>query len=123
MGYDGTPAVAILVYCALSFALAISGTFRELVILTTSGTLILYLMCCLGVLRMRSRQIAMAGPPFVAPGGPVVPLAASALIVGLLWTLAWRELLAAAVVAGISAVVYTVIERRKATAKTVAHIT
>lgn len=119
----GTPAVAILVYCALSFALAISGTFRELVILTTSGTLILYLMCCLGVLRMRSRQIAMAGPPFVAPGGPVVPLAASALIVGLLWTLAWRELLAAAVVAGISAVVYAVIERRKATAKTVAHIT
>lgn len=110
----GTPAVAILTYSATAFALALSGTFRELVVLTTSGTLILYLMCCIGVLRMRSRNIAMAGPPFVVPGGPLVPLAASALILALLWTLTWRELLTAIGVVAISAVFYAALEWRQA---------
>jgi positive regulator of sigma E activity len=39
--------------------------------------------------------VATAGPPFRAPGGSLVPLAASALILWLLSTLAWVELAAA----------------------------
>lgn len=108
-----TPAVAIVVYATVAFFLAVSGTFRELVILATSGTLILYLMCCLGVLRMRAKRVAMAGPPFVAPGGPIVPLAASALILALLWTLSWRELMASIVAVAVSATIYFCLERRR----------
>ncbi|RYG57652.1 MAG: APC family permease [Alphaproteobacteria bacterium] len=108
-----TPAVAIVVYATVAFILAISGTFRELVILATSGTLILYLMCCLGVLRMRAKRVAMAGPPFIAPGGPIVPLAASALILVLLWTLSWRELMASMVAVAVSATIYFFLEKRK----------
>jgi hypothetical protein len=44
--------------------------------------------------------------PFVAPGGPVVPLAAAAIIVWMLSTLAARELAAAALLLGTSALVY-----------------
>jgi len=67
--------------------------------------LLLYLICCLGLLRLRARNIATAGIPFRAPGGRYVPLAAASIIVWMLSTLRWMELLAAAglvVVSGVA---------------------
>jgi basic amino acid/polyamine antiporter, APA family len=73
-----------------------------------AGTLVLYLICCLGVLRLRAKNIAAAGSPFVAPGGPVVPIAASALILWLLSTLALREMIAALSFVVIATLIYYV---------------
>jgi basic amino acid/polyamine antiporter, APA family len=101
-----TPAVSILVYGTLVVALAASGTFQEIAALAVAGTLVLYLICCLGVLRLRAKALANAGVPFVAPGGPVVPLAAAVMIVWLLTTLAWLELVATAGFVAIAALIY-----------------
>lgn len=108
-----TPSVAIFAYSALAFLLAASGSFKQLVLLISSGTLILYLICCLGVLRLRERGVAMAGEPFRAPGGALVPLAAAALIVALLSTLAWAETAAAIGLVAVSAAIYALIDRRR----------
>ena len=54
----------------------------------------------------------MAGTPFVAPGGAIVPIAAATLIAALLWTLAWSELLAALGLVAVSALVFAVVARR-----------
>ena len=89
-----TPAVAIAAYATAVVAVAASGSFRQIAVLTVAGTLVLYLICCLGVLRLRSRGIADAGAPFVVPGGPLVPIAAAAIILWLLSTLAVREMIA-----------------------------
>lgn len=102
----GTPAVAIGSYACLCFVIAVSGSFRQLVIIASSGTLLLYLICCLGLLRLRARNIAMAGEPFHAPGGPIVPLAASAIMVWMLMTLDWKELAAAGGLVFVSGAVY-----------------
>ena len=106
-----TPAVAIGVYALMCATVALSGSFRQLVIVSTSGTLMLYLMCCLGLLRLRARNVATAGPPFRAPGGSVVPLAASAIILWLLSTLAWAELAAAMFLVIVSGGAYALQER------------
>jgi amino acid transporter len=90
---------------------ALSGTFRQLVIAGTSGTLVLYLICCLGLLRLRARNVATSGPPFRAPGGSAVPLAASAIMLWLLSTLAWTELAAAMGLVAISGSVYALQDR------------
>ena len=110
----GTPAVAIGCYSFLCFGIAVSGSFEQLVIIASSGTLFLYLICCLGLLRLRALDIAMAGEPFRAPGGAFVPIAASILIVWMLATLEWRELAATGVVVLASGIVYGVAERGKA---------
>jgi len=102
----GTPAVAIVLYAALVVALAASGSFRQIALLSVAGTLVLYLICCLGVLRLRAKGVAEAGPPFVAPGGAAAPLAAAAIIIWLLSTLAWRELAAVAAFVAVAAVGY-----------------
>jgi amino acid transporter len=105
-----SPAVAICVYAVSCAALACTGSFQQLVIAATSGTLMLYLICCVAVLPLRARDVATHGTPFVAPGGTLVPLAASAIIVWLLSTLTWVELASALAVAIAAAVVYAVRE-------------
>ncbi len=95
-----TPYVAIAVYCALACLLALSGTFRQLAIMGVSGTMFVYLMTCFSVLRLRRLGVAEAGTPFVIPGGPVVPIAASVLILYLLFSLEVKELLALGVLLG-----------------------
>jgi amino acid transporter len=110
----GTPAVAIGTYAALCFIIAVSGSFRELVIMSSSGTLLLYLVCCLGLLRLRNRHVAMAGEPFHAPGGRFVPLMASAIMVWMLTTLEWKELAEAAGFVIVTGVIYGILVRTQA---------
>ena len=62
----------------------------------SAGTLIVYFICCLGVLRLRARNIVSDGAAFRVPFGPVIPLLACAIIVWLLTTLSPSELVAAA---------------------------
>ncbi len=107
----GTPAIAIGTYACLCLVIALTGSFRQLVIIGSSGTLVLYLICCLGLLRLRAREIAMAGEPFRAPGGAFVPLVASAIIVWMLTTLERKELVAAAGLVIVSGAVYGIWER------------
>jgi len=112
----GTPAIAIGTYSFLCFLVAVSGSFRQLVIISSSGTMLLYLVCCLGLLRLRARNVAMAGEPFRAPGGPYVPLAASAIMVWMLTTLEWKELAEAAGLVIVSGAIYGLRERMRANA-------
>jgi len=72
--------------------------------------LVLYLICCLGLLLLRALNIAMAGEPFRAPGKSVVPLAASAIIIWMLTTLEMKELAALAMLVVAAGVVYAVRE-------------
>jgi amino acid transporter len=110
----GTPSIAIGTYACLCFVIAVSGSFRQLVIIASSGTLLLYLICCLGLLRLRAGHIAMAGEPFRAPGGPFVPLAASAIMVWLLTTLDWKELAAVGGLVVVAGAIYGIRERIQA---------
>ena len=89
-----TPANAIVVYHAIALLLALSGTFVYLAVFSAAGVLLMYLICCLAVLRLRQRSIVLDRPPFVARGGAAVPLVASAGIAMLLATLSASELLA-----------------------------
>jgi APA family basic amino acid/polyamine antiporter len=108
----GTPYVAILVYAVVCAGLALSGTFQQLAIMSSAGTLILYFICCCGVLRMRAQNIATEGKPFVVPGGPTVPLLAIALIAYLLWTLSLRERLVTLGFVVVVGAIFAVVARR-----------
>jgi basic amino acid/polyamine antiporter, APA family len=110
-----TPHVAIITYAASSCALAVSGSFRMLAVLSAVGILLVDLACCLAVLELRrndvrvvgvSRATGAANAPFRVPGGPIVPLLASAVVVWLLTSARAVEFLAAAAVVAIAAVLY-----------------
>jgi amino acid transporter len=63
--HDGnhTPHVAILCYCAAAVVLALTGTFAELLVLSTLPVAVLYLVGCAASWVLARRGIAVAGEP------------------------------------------------------------
>ena len=57
------PHVAILGYAALAVALALSGTFAELAVLSALATAPLYIMACAAAWILARRGVALAGEP------------------------------------------------------------
>ena len=101
-----TPHIAIIVYAALSCAVALSGSFRVLAVLSAVGILVVDLACCLAVLELRRRDVRAEGVPFRVGGGPVVPLLACAVVIWLLTSARGVEFLAAAGVVVIASLFY-----------------
>ena len=69
----GAPANAIIVYAIVVTLLATSGTFTQLVPFANIAALLMYLLCCLGVIGLRRKNVRLAATPFTIPGGVIVP--------------------------------------------------
>ena len=96
-----TPHVAIVTQAAIVAALAVTSGFARLAVLANVAVLTLYLVCALAVLELRRRDVRTGGGvPFRVPGGPLIPVAAAAVIVWILLHATVREL---TVVAGVLA--------------------
>lgn len=107
-----TPHIAIMAYAAASCAVALSGSFRVLAVLSAVGILLVDMACCLAVLELRRRDVRTEGTPFRIAGGPVVPLLACAVVVWLLTSARAVEVLAVGGVLVISSVLYLLQRRR-----------
>lgn len=102
----GTPFVAVCTHATLAAFLAVSGSFRALALFTSATVLVVYLVCCLAVPRLRALGIEQAGPAFHAPGGLFVPLAAAGLVGFLLASLPREVLLATLVPIAVAGIAY-----------------
>ena len=80
-----------IVHASICCALALSGTFQVLAVLTTVATLLVYLGCCLAVLELRRRDVRTEVPPFRVAGGPVIPLLACVVVLWMLKSAGRRE--------------------------------
>jgi APA family basic amino acid/polyamine antiporter len=104
-----TPHVAIAVYGVLLVALALSGTFQQLAVLSNLSALVLYFLCAIAVWVLRLRGVRGEGEPFVLPGGPLIPIAACIAIAWLFYeTATLREIIALGIVVLIALVLYGV---------------
>lgn len=57
------PAAAIIVHLGIALALALTGTFIELAVLSTLATVGIYVLGCAAALALRRRKVATAGEP------------------------------------------------------------
>lgn len=78
-----TPYVAIVVQAIVVCAIALTGTYVQLAIVSSFAILILYLACCVATVLLRQRDIG-SDQPFRMPAGRIVPWVAAALIAWLL---------------------------------------
>ena len=101
-----TPYVAILVYAAIACGLALMGSFRALAVLSVVPTALIYLTCCLATLELRRRDVRADGVPFRTPVGPLVPLAASLVMLWLLTSAGAAELMVVAGILVVASVFY-----------------
>ncbi len=102
-----TPHIAIAVYGVLLVAMALSGTFQQLAVLSNLSALVLYLLCAIAVWVLRKKGIRGEGAPFVLWGGPLIPIVTGVAIVWLFWSTATlREIVALGIVVGIALALY-----------------
>jgi APA family basic amino acid/polyamine antiporter len=100
-----TPAIAIVVVGVLSLALALSGSFVQLALLSVVARLFGYLATSASVLVLHKRHGHREGA-MQLPGGPLIPIAATLLSLALLASAGIGNLVAAAVALVIGALIY-----------------
>jgi basic amino acid/polyamine antiporter, APA family len=109
-----TPHVAILIHAVLSLGFALTGTFEGLAVLAVIATLIVYLICCLATIQLQRRDIHDEGAtPFRIPGGPVIPLIASAIVVWLMTASTRQEVLAMGAMLAVETIVFLAMRARR----------
>jgi APA family basic amino acid/polyamine antiporter len=86
-----TPHIAVAFYSSLGLLLSIVGGFKQLAIISSASTLLIYLGVVLATLKLRKSSLARPEKTFRIPGGPVVPLLAVCVILWLLSNLTKQE--------------------------------
>jgi amino acid transporter len=105
-----TPAVSIVLIGAISLALALSGSFVQLALLSVVSRLCTYLGTAGSVLVLRHRHGDREGA-LRLPGGMLIPVAAIVLSLALLASAQVANLIAAAIALVVGAVVYALRRR------------
>ncbi len=101
-----TPHVAIVVYAALGFGFAVTGSFRGLALVASGGALLLYLLACLAAVRLRRLGVRADGAPLDFPGGTVIAVLAVLAILWVLTSLSAAEFAALALTVVVASVIY-----------------
>lgn len=86
-----TPHIAVAFYALLGFLFAISGGFKQLAIISSAATLLIYLGVILATIKLRYKNSEASERAFRAPGGIIVPLLAIGVIIWLLSHLSKQE--------------------------------
>lgn len=86
-----TPAWSIVTYAALGLFFALAGAFKQLIILSSASTLLIYLGVVLATIKLRKKNPA-AEKSFTIAGGITIPVLATAIIIWLLSSLSLPEL-------------------------------
>ena len=89
-----------------------TGAFKMLAVVSSGSLLLLYLGCSLAVLKLRKMDVKPDAHVFVLPGGPLIPVASSLVIVWLLSNMTQAEALGLGGLMVISTVAYFVFHRR-----------
>lgn len=101
-----TPHLAIAVQSCIVAALALSGTFERLAILSNICVLLLYGACCAASWVLRRRGVQQGGTPFRVPLAGLVPWLACAVIAWMLTSITASEWLALAITLGAATLVF-----------------
>lgn len=79
-----TPYISITLYASLGFLFAIIGGFKELAIISSASTLLIYLAISLATLKLKASKSENLSDGYKVPGGFLIPIISSIVIVWLL---------------------------------------
>lgn len=111
-----TPVPAILAVGLLSLALALSGSFVQLALLSMVARLSAYIGTALSVLVLR-KQHGQRNDALQLPGGPTIPIAATLLSLALLASAGPSNLLAGALALAVGFMIYRLRRRQVAASR------
>ena len=115
-----TPANAIIFTSSVALALALSGSFAQIALVSALARLLMYGGSAAATLRLRSPRFAHVAKPagFTAPFGPVVPIVAIAVCAGLAAGATRQQLLGGFAALAIGAMFYRLQKTQNSKLKT-----
>jgi len=105
-----TPYMAIIVYASIGYILAVIGTLQQLAILASASTLLIYLGVVLATIRLRYKPSVVTEKTFTVPGGLIIPLLASVIIIWILSNLSREEMIGISMSILVLSLIYVVME-------------
>jgi len=109
-----TPHIAIITHAVLCAALAVTGSFNALVVLSVLSALVVYLVCCLATIQLQRKNIRVEGSfPFRVPGGRIVPILASAIVIWLMSSSTGKEFIALSIAVAVFTLIYFLMRARR----------
>ncbi|MES1218694.1 MAG: APC family permease, partial [Bacteroidota bacterium] len=101
-----TPHMAIITYSLISFLIAISGGFKQLLVLATSSMLLLFVGVALAVIKFRLKSNKEYPASFTLPGGLAIPLLTLLVIIWFLFQSKSKEVWSMGIFLAVLSVVY-----------------
>jgi APA family basic amino acid/polyamine antiporter len=114
-----TPHIAVAFYSLLGLLFASSGGFKQLAIISSAATLLIYLGVVLATIKLRNIDSATAEKTFRAPGGIIVPLLAMGVIAWLLSSLTKKEMIGITIFIFVFTIIYFLMSWYKRKGKTI----
>jgi len=113
-----TPANAVRFTAGVAIILALTGSFVQLAAVSAVARLVMYLAVCTAtlVLRRRTPDDVMGPAEFTAPLGPLVPILASLVALGILFGATTTQLIYGAAALAAGAVLFLIAQRTAASA-------
>jgi APA family basic amino acid/polyamine antiporter len=108
-----TPYIAIIFCAVLACGIAMTGAFKTLAVVSSGSLLLLYLGCCLSVLKLRKMDRQDEKNVFLLPFGSVIPIVSALVVFWLLTNLTGGEALGLAGLVGIASVLYVIMPRSR----------
>ena len=105
-----TPYLSIIVYAAMGYLLAVFGAFKQLVILASATTLLIYLGVVLATIKLRYTKTPGTKKTFTIPGGLVIPILASMIIIWILSNLSKEEMIGISIALFVLSLIYFVMK-------------
>lgn len=101
-----TPYIAVAFYASCGLFFAIFGAFKQLANLASAASLIIYLGVVLATIKLKKNNETRKEKTFRVPGGVIIPVLASFVIIWLLSSLTKQELIGMAVFILVFAAIY-----------------
>ena len=108
-----TPHIAVAFYAFLGLMLAIFGGFKQLAIISSAATLLIYLGVVLATIKLRKSSLASSEKTFRIRGGILVPVLATCSILWLLSHLTKPEFIGILIFTFVFSLIYLTIKLLK----------
>ncbi|MCB1573728.1 MAG: APC family permease, partial [Xanthomonadales bacterium] len=100
------PLLAIVTHGVVGFSLAMLGNFEALALISGGANCLIYLGVSLATWFAQKRDLRAGGPPFVLPGGALIPAVSTLAMLAIIGTLSRAEWTAIGVALAILVLVY-----------------
>lgn len=105
-----TPYISIIVYATLGYLLAVFGTLKQLIILSSAATLLIYLGVVLATIRLRYKKTVFKEKIFTVPGGLLIPILATVIIIWILSNLTKEEMIGSSIALLVLSLIYVLMK-------------